>query len=215
MFIGHFALGFAGKSVNKKISLGTMFLAVQWLDLLWPVLVLTGVERVNVDPGNTVLTPLNFEYYPWSHSMLMAAIWGVLFALIYYLVKKDGKGAFLLLLLVFSHWVLDWITHRPDLPITPFDDATKVGLGLWNHKWAEIAIETSMFFIGAVMYMRVTKAKNNIGKWSLWALLIFFVAIHFINIFGPPPPNASAVSGAALLLWLVVAWGYWIDRNRQ
>ena len=203
MFIGHYALGFAGKSVNKRVSLGTMFLAVQWLDLLWPLLVLTGVEKVSIEPGNTVLTPLNFEYYPWSHSMLMAAIWGLLFAIVYYLIKKDGRGAMLLLLLVFSHWVLDWITHRPDLPLTPFSD-TKTGLGLWNHRWAEIGVESGLFIIGAIIYMTVTKAKNRIGQWSLWVLLLFFIAIHFMNVFGPPPPSVNAI-----------AWGYWIDRNRE
>jgi membrane-bound metal-dependent hydrolase YbcI (DUF457 family) len=215
MFIGHFALGFAGKKVNKKVSLGAMFLAVQWLDLLWPVLVLIGIEKVSIDPGNTVSTPLNFEYYPWSHSLLMAAVWGVIFAVIYYLLKKDGRGALLMLLLVVSHWILDWITHRPDLPLTPFDDSTKLGLGLWNHQGASIAIETTMFLAGSLIYMTATKAKNKTGKWSLWVLLIFFIVIHFMNLFGPPPPNSGAVSGAALLLWLVVIWGYWIDRNRE
>jgi membrane-bound metal-dependent hydrolase YbcI (DUF457 family) len=215
MFIGHFAIGFAGKAVNKKMSLGTMFLAIQWLDLLWPVLVLTGIEKVSIEPGNTVSTPLNFEYYPWSHSMLMAGVWGILFALIYYLVKKDGKGALLMLLLVFSHWILDWVTHRPDLPITPFDDTTKVGLGLWNHKWAGIAIETSMFLAGSLIYMNVTKARNNTGKWSLWALILFLLVIHFMNMFGPPPPSVTAIGWAGLLLWLFVLWGYWTDRNRE
>ena len=213
MFLGHYALGFAAKKIDKRPSLGTMFLAVQWLDLLWAILVLTGVEKVSIEPGNTVLTPLNFEYYPWSHSLLMAIAWGVLFAIVYFAFTKNLKSSIFLLLLVFSHWVLDWITHRPDLPITPFSDM-KVGLGLWNYKWVEITLETTMFFTGAFIYLKVTRPKNNVGKWSLLALLLFFIVIHLMNIFGPPPPSVNAIGWAGLSLWLFVIWGYWIDRNR-
>lgn len=214
MFIGHYALGFAGKSIDKRPSLGTMFLAVQWLDLIWPIFVLTGVEKVSIEPGNTVLTPLNFEYYPWSHSLLMAIGWGLLFAIVYYIAKKNGRGSVLLFFLVISHWLLDYITHRTDLPISPFSD-TKVGLGLWNNKWVEIVLESALFIAGILIYTRITKPKNNTGKWSLWILLLVLVIIHFANMFGPPPPSVDAIGWAGLALWLFVIWGYWIDRNRQ
>lgn len=214
MFLGHYAIGFSGKKIDKGPSLGTMFMAVQWLDLLWPVLVLTGVERVSIDPGNTVMTPLNFEYYPWSHSMLMALVWGVLFFVVYYLRTKNTRGALLLLLLVFSHWVLDWITHRPDLQFTPFSEA-RTGLGLWNHKWTEIGIETGIFIAGVFMYMQVSKAVDRTGKWSLWSLLVFLLLIHFMNTLGgAPPPNTDVVAWMALSQWLLVLWGYWVDRHR-
>lgn len=214
MFIGHYAIGLSGKQIDKRPSLGTMFMAVQWLDLVWPVLVLAGVEKVSIDPGNTVLTPLNFEYYPWSHSMLMAIAWGALFGLVYYARTKNSRGAWLLLFLVFSHWILDWITHRPDLQWTPFSEA-RTGLGLWNHKWAEIAIETGLFLIGIFIYIKVTRAKYSSGNWSLWALVIFLLAIHFMNAFGDPPPNVEIVAWMGLSQWLLVAWGYWIDSVRR
>jgi hypothetical protein len=214
MFIGHYALGFGGKKIDRGPSLGTMFLAVQWLDLVWPVLVLAGIEKVSVDPGNTVLTPLNFESYPWSHSMLMAIVWGILFALIYYIRTKNRRGSLLLLLLVFGHWILDWITHRPDLQLTPFSEV-RTGLGLWNHKWAELAIETFLFIAGVIVYARITKAKNKTGNWSLWALVFFLLTIHIMNAFGPPPPNAEIVAWMGLSQWLLVAWGYWIDNHRE
>jgi membrane-bound metal-dependent hydrolase YbcI (DUF457 family) len=213
MFIGHFALAFGSKGIDKRPSLGTMFIAVQWLDLLWPILILTGVERVKIEPGITVMTPMNFEYYPWSHSLLMAIAWGILFALIYSLLTKNFKSAFLLAFLVVSHWLLDYVVHRPDLPLTPFSQ-TKVGLGLWNHKWAEIIIETFLFVIGILIYLNSTKAKNKKGVWFFWSLVIFLLVIHFGNLFGPPPDNVQAIGWVGLSQWLLVAWAYWIDRNR-
>ncbi|MBN8674675.1 MAG: metal-dependent hydrolase [Chitinophagales bacterium] len=213
MFIGHYALGFSGKRIDKGPSLGTMFLAVQWLDLVWPFLVLAGVEKVSIDPGNTVLTPLNFESYPWSHSMLMALGWGILFAIIYFARTKNRRGSLLLFFLVFSHWVLDFVTHRPDLQLTPFAD-TRVGLGLWNYKWVEVVIETALFIAGIYIYSRLVKAKNKTGQWALWSLIAFLVAVHFMNVFGPPPPSVEMVAWAGLSQWLLVAWGYWIDNKR-
>jgi len=214
MFIGHYAIGFAGKKVDRTPSLGTMFMAVQWLDLVWPVLALLGIERFAIEPGNTVLTPLNFEYYPWSHSMLMALVWGLLFAAVYYSFKRNRRAALLLCFLVFSHWILDWITHRADLQLTPFSE-TRTGLGLWNYRWLETAIETLLFAVGVYSYITITKARNKTGNWSLWILLLLLIVIHFANIFGPPPPNEKAVAWSALLQWLFVGWGYWIERNRQ
>jgi membrane-bound metal-dependent hydrolase YbcI (DUF457 family) len=188
-------------------------MAAQWLDLLWPVFILTGIEKVKIEPGNTVLTPLNFEYYPWSHSLLMAVGWGILFALAYTLFTRNSKSAVLLFFLVISHWVLDYITHIHDLQLTPFSE-TRVGLGLWNYKWLEISIETFLFLLGIVIYLNSTKAKNKTGIWTFWSLAIFFLVVHFGNIFGPPPNNVQAIGWIGLSQWLIVAWGYWTDRNR-
>lgn len=214
MFIGHFALGFAGKKINKGPSLGIMLMAVQWLDLVWPVLVLLGMEKVNIEPGNTEMTPLNFVYYPWSHSMLMAVGWGVLFAVIYYAVTKNRNASLLLLLLVFSHWILDWISHRPDMPLTPFTDI-KVGLGLWNNKWATIVIETLMFVVGIFLYMKATKANNRTGIWALWGLVFFLLVLYFMSAFGPVPEKVSQIAWTDMAQWLIMIWGFWIDKNRK
>lgn len=213
MFIGHYALSFAGKKVSKGPSLGAMFMAVQWLDLVWPVLVLLGVEKVAIEPGNTEFTPLHFEYYPWSHSMLMAMGWGILFAVIYYVITKNRNASLLLLLLVFSHWILDWISHRADMPLTPFTDI-KVGLGLWNNKWVTLIIETFMFGVGIFLYMKVTKANNKTGTWALWGLVLFLLVIYFMSAFGPVPEKVSQIAWAGMAQWLIVIWGYWIDKNR-
>lgn len=214
MFIGHYGLGFAGRKLVTGPSLGTMFLAVQWLDLIWPLFVLFGIERFSIEPGNTVLTPLNFEHYPWSHSMLMALAWGLLFGIIYFGFTKNRRGAILLCVLVFSHWILDWLTHRPDLQLTPFSPA-RVGFGLWDHPWTELPLELGIFIIGVLLYAGSTHPRNNTGKWTLWSLVALLGIIHFMNVFGPPPPGTEMVAIAALSQWLFVAWGFWIDRNRM
>jgi len=119
MLIGHFGIGFAAKRVAPKASLGTLFIASQFIDLLWPVLVLLGIEQVKIDPGNTVVTPLDFSYYPYSHSLLTVLVWSLLIGFIYFIVKKNKAVSIYLGALVLSHWLLDLIAHRPDLPLVP------------------------------------------------------------------------------------------------
>src|SRR5438552_173444 len=131
MFIGHFALGFAGKRAAPRISLAVLFIAVQWADLLWPVLLAAGLEQVRIDPGNTAVTPLDFVSYPYSHSLAMLVLWGVVLGLIYRIsTGTNGSAVAVLALLVVSHWVLDFLTHRPDMPLYP--GGPTFGLGLWN-----------------------------------------------------------------------------------
>ena len=122
MFLGHFGVGFGSKRFAPKTSLGTLFLAAQFIDLLWPVLLLVGFERVAIVPGITLVTPLDFAHYPWSHSLLAVVIWGLLFGCVYYLVRRYRAGAWVCGAAVISHWVLDLLLHRPDLPILPGGD---------------------------------------------------------------------------------------------
>lgn len=213
MFIGHFALGLASKKINKKPSLGTYFLAVQFLDLLWPIFLLLGIEHVVVDPGNTEFTPLNFIYYPFSHSFLGALIWSVGFGAVYYLIKKNYKTSILLGALVMSHWILDLITHRPDLPLT-FSNKAKAGMGLWNLFWVSLIAESIIYMIGAYLYLKSTKAQNKKGNMLIWALLLFLAAVYVLNAFGPPPPDEKSIGIVSLSLWLIVAWSWWADKNR-
>ena len=214
MFIGHYAAAFAGKYFDRRPSLGTMFLAVQWLDLIWPVFVLAGIEKFSIDAGNTVLTPLDFVYYPWSHSMLMAIGWASLFGIVYFIKTRNNKGAILLFVLVFSHWILDWITHRPDLQFTPFSES-RTGLGLWNHKWLEIIIETSFFILAVFLYATLRRTEKKHGNLSLFIFAGFLLLIHFMNIFGPAPTDIRMVNWSAFAQWILVAWGYWIDRKKE
>jgi hypothetical protein len=214
MFIGHFGVGLAAKNIDKKPSLGTLFFASQFIDLLWPFLLLLGIERVKVEPGISAFTPLDFVYYPFSHSLLGVLFWAFLFGSIYFLVKKNLKTSFLLGILVLSHWILDLITHIPDLPLFPGVD-TKVGIGLWNSIPFTIIVEGLIFITGSFLYIKATKAENKKGVFALWGLLIFLVVVYIMNIFSPPPDSAEAIGYVGLSQWLLIAWGYWIDRNRK
>ncbi len=213
MFIGHFGAGFAAKKIETKPSLGTMFLAAQFLDLIWPVFILTGIEQVKIVPSITSANPLDFTFYPYSHSLFMALAWSFLFGAIYYSFKKNLRSSVILGLLVLSHWVLDLIVHIPDLPLTPWS-SVKVGFGLWNSPVLSILVEILIFSAGVYLYITSTEAKSKKGIYGLWALVIFLVVIYFMNITGPPPPSVEAIGYAGLLQWLFIPWAYWIDRNR-
>jgi hypothetical protein len=213
MFIGHYALGLATKGLiskkyNKTPSLAVMFIAVQFLDLLWPIFVLLGIEKVQIDAGNTKLTPLAFTFYPYSHSLLMSIIWGALFGLIYFFITQNRQGSILLFGLVVSHWILDLIVHIPDLPITPFGNL-KAGLGLWNYPIIETVIEIGFFIMGTILYFKSVRPKRKITFWTLISVLLL---IHLMNIFGPPPPTVIAIAWAGNLMWLFVLWAWWIER---
>ena len=213
MFLGHFGLALAAKKINSKPSLGSTMMAAQFVDLLWPLLLLLNIERVTVEPGNTVVTPLNFEFYPYSHSLVAGIIWAVLFGLTFYLLKRDIWSAVLLGGLVVSHWLLDLVVHRPDLPLW-FSDEHKVGLGLWNSVTATVIAEMVLFFSGVFIYASTTSAKNRVGRFAYWGLIIFLLAVEVSNLFSPPPPNATVIGYVGLSQWLIIAWAYWIDRNR-
>jgi len=213
MFIGHFGLGLAAKKINPRPSLGTTFLAAQFIDLLWPFFLMLGMEKVEVEPGNTVFTPLNFVSYPYSHSLAAVLVWALLFGIIYYLIKKDRGSALLLAALVISHWLLDLLTHRPDLPLS-FSEQHKMGFGLWNSKMGTIIIEMLIFSLGCFLYINSTTAKNKAGNIALWSFIVFMIVMYLMNAFGPPPESASAIPYIGLAQWILIAWGYWIDANR-
>ena len=208
MFIGHFGLGLASRKKETLPSLAIIFMAVQFLDLLWPVFCLLGIESFEIEPDNTKLTPLNFSNYPYSHSLLMALVWGFLFGLVYFLFTKNKRAAFITGLLVLSHWVLDLLVHRPDLPLTPFSDV-KLGLGLWNSPVVEIILEAGLFIGGTILYYRTVQPKRKIVFWSL---IIFLSLIHTMNLLGPPPPSVTAVAWAGNLTWLFVLWAWWVEK---
>lgn len=215
MFIGHYALAFGAKKVAPSVSLGTTFIACQFADMLWPAFLGLGLEVVEIEPGNTLVTPLNFVSYPYSHSFVMLLVWAALFALVYRLVRGSRPIAMVTLaVLVLSHFVLDVITHRPDMPIT-IGGATRLGLGLWNYPAATLAVESALFIAGATIYNGVTRPKDRIGAYGLWSLIAVLVAIYFAALYGPPPPSVSAIAVAGHLSWLFVAWAYWVDRHRQ
>ena len=214
MFIGHFGAGFGAKAAAPKTSLGTLFLASQFIDLLCSSLLLIGAERVRIVPGITRVTPLDFEYYPISHSLLAVTGWALLFALVYRVITRYPRGAVVLGLLVISHWFLDLIVHRPDLPLSPGSNI-RVGLDLWSSLPGTFIVELLVFAVGVIIYLRQTRAIDSVGKWSLWLLIGFLLVIYLGSLFGPPPPNVSALAWVGQYQWLLIMWGYWIDRHRR
>lgn len=213
MFIGHFAVGMAAKSVKPSLSLGSYFMAAQFVDLLWPTLLLLNLEQVIIEPGITAMTPLNFIHYPISHSLLMALVWALAGFGLVYMIKKDASAALLIGLCVASHWLLDFFTHRPDLPLT-LSETTKVGLGLWNFKTATFLIESALFATGIYLYLKKTSARDKVGQYGFISLVGFLYIISVMNMVGPPPPDVNAIAWAGHLQWLFVLWAYWVDSHR-
>src|SRR5215210_2194909 len=151
MLLGHYGVALAAKRYAPRTSLGTLILAAQLLDLIWPVFLLTGWERVHIVPGLMKVSPFDFEHYPISHSLLMALVWGALLGGGYQVFRRYPRGAAVIAVVVVSHWILDLPMHRPDLPLSP-GSATKVGLGLWNSIGATIFIELVLLGAGVVLY---------------------------------------------------------------
>ena len=214
MFIGHYALGLAAKRAEPRLPLAVLLAAPQMLDLLWPIFVLTGIERVEVAPGDTAFTPLRFVSYPWSHSLVMSIVWALAFGA---LVRAHGaslRGAALVAGLVVSHWVLDFVSHRPDMPLWP-GGGPLLGLGLWRSTPATLLVEVALYGVGIALYSRTTRAKDRTGTWAYAGLVAFLFVAYLGNVLGPPPPSASAVAVSALALWLIPLWGVWIERHRS
>jgi hypothetical protein len=213
MFIGHLALGFAAKRVTPQVSLGMLMLAAQWADTLWPPFLALGIEEVRIDPGNTAVTPLDFVSYPYSHSLAMLVAWGIVVGIAYRSIAGGRRSFWILCGLVVSHWVLDYITHRPDMPLYP--GGAKYGLGLWNSVPATVALEVLMYAAGLWIYMTTTRARTAAGKWGIVSFAAFLMVAYLANIFGGPPPSVSAIWTIGIVGAVVLTlWAWWADRHR-
>ncbi len=214
MFIGHFGIGFGAKKFAPGISLGFLLIAAQFLDLLWPSLLLSDLEHVRISPGITKVTPLDFYDYPISHSLALVVFWGLLLALITRLLTRNRYYTLIIFICVISHWFLDLIMHRPDLPVLPGNPA-RLGLGLWNYPILTLGIELITFSSGVYLYTSVTSSKNRFGKFGLISMVSLLILIQIGNMFGPPPPNVNAIAWAGQLQWLFVIFAFYIDKNRM
>jgi len=212
MFLGHWGVGLAAKRAAPRASLGTLFLAAQWVDLVWPTFLLLGWERVRIAPGNTRVTPLDFVDYPWTHSLAAGLGWAALLGAAIFALRRSARTALVAAAAVVSHWLVDFVVHRPDLPLVP--GGREYGLGLWNRPTWTMVVEFGLLAAGAALYAGSTRARDRTGSLALLGLVGFLVVIYLANILGPPPPNAKAIAWAGQAQWLLVAWGYWIDRHR-
>jgi membrane-bound metal-dependent hydrolase YbcI (DUF457 family) len=213
MFLGHHAAALAAKRIAPRTSLGTLIAAATLIDLIWPILLLLGVEHVRIAPGNTRLTPLDFYDYPITHSLAAVLIWSVLFGGAYWLVRRDRRGGFVVAAAVLSHWVLDWVTHRPDLPLWP--GGPKAGLGMWQSVPLTVLVESALFIGGVAAYVRTTRARDRIGSIGFWSLIAFLGVIYVANVTSPPPPSWQIVAWGALAAWIFVPWAALADRHRD
>ena len=214
MFIGHYALAFGAKKFVPQVSLGILFLACQLADIIWPNLVLLGIEALEIEPGITVITPFNFLHYPYSHSLVALILWSAVFGVLYALLRRSGtKAAIVIAVLVLSHWVLDVLSHRPDMPIT-LDNSSLVGFGLWNFPFVAVPLELLLFGVGIWLYVRHTKPLNRQGSIGFWTLTLFLLVVYVASLLGPPPPSPTVVAWSAQALWLAIAWGFWVDHHR-
>lgn len=213
MFAGHVGVALAAKAKEPRAPLGALVAASFGVDLIWPILLLAGVESVAIEPGATEFTPLDFQSYPWSHSLAMVLLWG---AVAWGLVRWWGGGlkvATMIGVVLVSHWVLDFVTHRPDLPLWP--GGPLVGLGLWNSVPATIIVEGALFVGGLVWYVSRFPARNNLGRVGLVAMVGLVTLIWIAGPFSPPPPSPSAVAIVGLALWIFPLWAWRIELHRQ
>jgi membrane-bound metal-dependent hydrolase YbcI (DUF457 family) len=214
LFIGHFAVGFAAKKFAPRISLAPLLAAPLFLDMLWPIFLLLGWEQVRIVPGNTRFTPLDLYDYPWSHSLLMACVWATAFALLYFAVARYRPGAMAIWLGVVSHWVLDWVTHRPDMPLYP-GGGPKLGLGLWNSIAGTMAVELLMLAIGVRLYVSATRARDRIGKYAFALYVVLLLALYVGDRFNPPPASPGEVARTGVVAEVVLlVWAWWFDHHR-
>lgn len=220
MVIGHYAVGFAAKKWAPKTNLAALFAAAIWLDLVWPVFVLLGLEKFNIAPGITRMSPFDFTDYPLSHSLVMALVWGAGWALVCLILKMDWKASWILGGLVVSHWFLDLLVHRPDLPLLPaevvgYGPAHKYGLGLWNHPMLEVPLEVGLFAAGVWLYLKSTKPKDGAGIIGLWSFVIFLMVVFIGSLSSTVPTNPNVVAFVGQLQVFMVIWALWFDGHRK
>lgn len=217
MFVGHYAAGLALKKYEKRASLGVLFLAVQFVDILFFPLVLLGIERINIVENFTQSTHFELEYMPFTHSLVGGLFWAaVAYAVFRWIVVKQKGVALVVALAVFSHWLLDLITHTPDLPI--WNDASlKLGLGLWNNSVAAYSLEAALLLGALWLYLGSTTATSRVGKYGMGVLVVFMLLINIVNIFGPLAGDSKVMlSGAALAAYfLFAAIAFWLDKKRS
>ncbi len=214
MFVGHFAVGLAAKKASPSTPLPLLIVAAQLVDLVWPLFLLLGLETVRIAPGITTVTPLDFTSYPYTHSFLLSIVWGLAFGGAIFLIRRKAREAWVLAGCVVSHWLLDLVTHRPDLPLTPWAD-TKVGLELWSSMAGTLILELSMFVAGIVLYRSAVVQAGKRLSVSFWLFIGFICVIYLGNLFGPPPPSAEMIAIAGNAMWLFVVWAWWSERRHR
>mgnify|MGYP001819539892 FL=1 len=216
MFVGHYAASLALKKFESRASLGVLFLGVQFVDILFFPFVLLGIERINIIENYTESTHFQLEYMPYTHSLVGSALWAVgAYALFRWIIVKNHTVALVVALAVFSHWLLDWLVHTPDLPFLT-DASAKLGLGLWNNAIATYILEAALLLGALWIYLRSTTAASKMGKYGMAVFVLFLLALNVNNIFGPLQSDSKvALSAFALTAYFgFAAIAFWLDKKR-
>ena len=217
MFIGHYGVSFAAKAVDKRIPLWVLFIAAQLVDIFWTIFVLLGVEQVRLAPGITATSPLDFYFYPYTHSLIASLVWGALAMLVYRALRpraETWRTALIVGIAVASHWILDLLVHRPDLAL--FGDALKVGFGLWNYPLVSTGLEIIFLVGGMILYYRRTTPISPSGKYAMAIFGIVMIALFVMSGLGPPPPDTTSIPIVGLVMYLTLtAIVFWLERKRK
>ena len=217
MFVGHYAAALALKKFEKRASLGALFLAVQFVDILFFPLVLLGIERMNIVENFTQSTHFELEYMPFTHSLLASILWaGAAYGLFRWVIVKKNSVALVVALAVFSHWLFDLVVHTPDLPLWS-DASVKLGFGLWNSAIATYALEAIILLAALWLYLRSTSATTSVGKYGMTVFVILLLLVNVVNIFGPLQGDSKLVLAITTLTsyFLFAAVAFWLDRRRS
>jgi hypothetical protein len=218
MFLGHYGLALALKRKEPKVSLGTLFVACQLLDILWGAFLVLGWEHVRILADDNPLLTLQFYDYPITHSLVGTLAWSLAAAALYYSwptrhTSRHWQAAVLVGATVASHWVLDLVVHLPDLPLAG-NDSTKLGLGLWNHLGLSVAVELLLLAAGAALYVRGRSRRHPVRAVRLGLVLLLLVGVYAASLLGPPPSSVTTIGLADVVFLLLVAWlGAWADRS--
>jgi hypothetical protein len=214
MFVGHYAVGLAAKRFAPRTSLGALIAAPILLDLLWPIFLLVGWEHVSIVESANPFLRLQFDSYPISHGLVAVIGWATLFAAIYFGLARYLAGTIAIWIGVVSHWLLDYVVHRPDLPLY-VGSSRLLGLGLWNRRWVTIAVELGLLAAGVAIYLLQTKAKDKTGSFGFYAFVVLIVALYGAVVFGPPPTSIKKLALGALSALVFVPFAWWFDRHRE
>ena len=212
MFVGHLSLALASKRATPTVNLGWLIAGVTALDLVWPLFVLANVEHVRIAPGATAFTPFVFESYPWSHSLVMSVVWGLVLAVVARWRRVPSAAWALLVALVVSHWVLDFVTHVPDMPLWP-GPSPRLGLGLWNSIPATLVIEGAMWTAGIALFLKASPLRTVKSRVAFWSLVATTTAMWAAGPWGPVPPSSTALGWFGLIGWLIIPWAAAADRS--
>jgi hypothetical protein len=212
MFTGHYGPSFAANAQEKRLPLWLLFIAVQFVDVLWAIFVLLGIEKVRIVPGITAASPLDLYYMPYTHSLVGALGWSLLAMVLCQMIPRlrGARTGLILAAAVFSHWILDLIVHRPDLAL--YDSVYKMGFGLWNYRVASFVLEMAVLFGGGALYLKTVPRRGKVV-----VFLIVLAVLQFVGTFAfPPPPSDHGAALTALAMYVLLALlAAWADRGQR